>query len=128
MGIDTVIRRATLLVVLWGTAVASAVGHPHDGEPVVLKFHGRVTEVNLARHTLAFDAIDPETRRPRNYLVFLDAKVKVSRGHEKKIPLTELTNGQSIVCFVEVEANPDSRSRMVVFEIRFDLQARPAIY
>ena len=71
------------------------------------------------------DTIDPATKRPRNFLVWLDPKVKVRRA-KKKIGLTDLAPGQPIICRVEIDAKPDADSKMIAFEIQIDLKALPA--
>jgi hypothetical protein len=100
--------------------------HPHPGDVVTDTFRGRVTEINLERKTIAIDAMDRKTKEIRNYLFFFDPKVKVTRA-KKKVPIAELMPGQVVVCVVEVEMNERGEpTRYIAFDVRFDLQARPA--
>jgi hypothetical protein len=118
---------AGVVLILWALAVPLR-AHPHPGDVVTDTMRGRVTEVDLERRTLAIDAIDRKTKKVRNYLVFLDPKVKITRA-KKKVALTELMPGQAVICVVEVELNEDGQeTRRIAFDIQFDLQARPAVY
>lgn len=120
-------RRAAAVAVvlaLWAPLYA----HPHPGDVVTDTLRGRVTEIDLERQTIAIDTLDRKTKKPRNYLMFLDRKVKVTQG-KKKMALTDLVPGQAVICLVEVELNENGEdSKFIAFEIRFDLQARPAVY
>jgi hypothetical protein len=102
--------------------------HPHPGDVITETFRGRVTEINLERRTIAIDAIDRKTKNLRNYFFFLDPKVKVTRAR-KKVPITELMSGQAVLCVAEVELTErGDPTRYIAFDIKFDLQARPAVY
>jgi hypothetical protein len=58
----------------------------------------------------------------------LGPKVKVTRA-KKTVPITELTPGQAVVCVAEIELNEQGeQTRYIAFDIRFDVQARPAAY
>lgn len=103
-------------------------GHPHPGDVVTETFRGRVTEINLERRTIAIDAVDRKTKKLRNYFFFLDPKVKVTRA-KKKVPITELMSGQAVICVAEVELTErGDPSKYIAFDIKFDQQARPAVY
>ncbi len=99
--------------------------HPHDGDTDRLVLKGIITAIDLKNGTLALDAIDPATKRPRNFFVFLDRKIKVTRA-KKKIPSTSLAAGQPIICTVEVDPKPDADSKIIAFDIQIDLKALPA--
>lgn len=102
--------------------------HPHPGDVVTETFRGRVAEVNLERKTIAIDAIDRKTKKLRNYFFFLDPKVKVTRA-KKKVDVSELAPGGPVVCIAEVELNERGEAtKYIAFEIRLDLQARPAAH
>jgi hypothetical protein len=125
----TMSQIATLLAIAaLALAVAPVRAHPHPGDVVTDTLRGRVTEIDLERRTIAVDTLDRKTKKPRNYLMFLDKKVKVTQG-KKKMAITELTPGQPVICLVEVELNERGEdTKFIAFEIRFDLQARPAVY
>jgi hypothetical protein len=104
---------------------APLLAHPHDGDKDTLLLKGTITAINLKDGTLALDGVDPATKRPRNFFLFLDRKIKVTRA-KKKIPLSALTPGQPIICTVEIDAMPDADSKMIAFQIQVDLKAFPA--
>ena len=107
---------------------APLAAHPHPGDVVTETFRGRVAEVDLARGTLTIDALDRQTRKVRNYLFFLDPRVKVHRG-KQKASVMDLMPGDAVVCEAEVELDErGGRTRFIAFDVRFDLQARPAVY
>jgi hypothetical protein len=99
--------------------------HPHDGEKETLVLKGPITAIDLKNRTLALDAVDRQTKKLRNYFVFLDPKVKVTRA-KKRIALADLTPGQAIICIVETDPDPDADSKMIAFAIQIDLKALPA--
>ena len=120
-------RTTAVALILWALAVPLR-AHPHPGDVVTDTMRGRITAMDLERQTLAIDLIDKKTRQVRNYLVFLDPKVKVTRA-KKKVALMELTAGQAVICVVEVELDEKGQeTRRIAFDIQFDLQARPAVY
>jgi hypothetical protein len=48
---------------------------------------------------------------------------------KKKIDISELMQGQTVVCIAEIELNDRGEAtKYIAFEIRFDSQARPAVY
>jgi hypothetical protein len=118
-------RRAAVVAIVTCAAGVPLLAHPHDGDKDTLLLKGPITAIDLKHMTLALDAVDRKTKKPRNYFVLLDPKVKVTRA-KKKIPLTELAPGQSIICSVEVEPNPDADSKMIAFAIQIDPKAVPA--
>ena len=121
-------RRAITFVLALVALGAPLRAHPHPGDVVTDTFRGRVTEINLEQRTIAIDAIDRKTKKIRNYFFFLDPKVKVTRA-KKKVPITELMSGQAVICVAEVELTErGDPTRYIAFDIKFDLQARPAVY
>lgn len=118
------IQRTALAVITLYALSGPALGHPHDGDRDILVLKGTITAVDLKNGTLALDAIDRSTKRLRNFFVFLDPKIKVTRA-KKKIPMTELAAGQPVICTVEVDAHP-SDIKLIAFEIQVDLKAIPA--
>ena len=121
-------RRAITFVLALLAFGAPLRAHPHPGDVVTDTFRGRVTEINVERHTLAIDAIDRKTKKLRNFFFFLDPKVKVTRA-KKKVPITDITPGEAVICVAEVELNQRGEpTRYIAFDIRFDPQARPAVY
>jgi hypothetical protein len=116
------------VVLTFWSAGSTAGAHPHPGDVVTDTIRGRVTEVNLERRTIAIDALDKKTKKLRNYFAVVDPKVKVTRA-KKKVALTELTVGQPVICAVEIELDQNGReTRLIAFDIQFDLTARPAVY
>lgn len=121
-------RRAVGVVLALVMLGAPLRAHPHPGDVVTDTFRGRVTEVNLERHTIAIDAIDRKTKKLRSFFFFLDPKVKITRA-KTKVPITDLTTGQAVVCVAEVELNERGEpTRYIAFDIRLDPQARPTVY
>jgi hypothetical protein len=121
-------RSVAALVLAVATFSLPVRAHPHPGDVVTDTFRGRVTAINLERRTIAIDAIDRKTKKLRNYFFVLDPKVKVTR-EKKKVAITELTPGQAVVCVAEIELNErGEQTRYIAFDIRFDVQARPAAY
>src|SRR5215217_74447 len=122
------LRRTVAAVVLALCAFTPPLrAHPHPRDVVTDTFRGRVTEINLERRTIAIDAIDRKTKTPRNYFFVLDPKVKVTRA-KKKVDLAELASGQAVICVAEIELDERGQeSRYIAFDIKFDLQARPAV-
>lgn len=121
-------RRTAAVILALSVLGGPLRAHPHPGDVVTDTFRGRVTEINLERRTIAIDAIDRETKKLRNYFFVLDPKVKVTR-EKKKVAITELTPGQAVVCVAEIELNERGEpTRYIAFDIRFDVQARPAAY
>ena len=121
-------RRAITFVLALLALDAPLRAHPHPGDVVTETFRGRVTEINLERRTIAIDAIDRKTKKLRNYFFFLDRKVKVTRA-KKKVPMTELMSGQAVICVAEIELTErGDPTRYIAFDIKFDQQARPAVY
>ncbi len=124
----TFTRHAWLVVLTVCALAAPLRAHPHYGDIVTDTIRGRVTGVDAEQHTIAIDAIDRKTKKLRNYLVFLDPKVKITRA-KKKVALGELAPGQPIICVVEVEIKENGQEgRLTAFDIQFDLKARPAVY
>ena len=125
---ESMMRRAVGVVLALVTLGAALSAHPHPGDVITDTFRGRVTEVNLERHTIAIDAIDRKTKKLRNFFFFLDPKVNVTRA-KKKMSIAELTPGQAVICIAEVELNErGDPTRYIAFDIRFDAQTRPAVY
>src|SRR5262245_25117657 len=123
----SMLKHAAAIALAMSAVVVPVGAHPHPGDVVTDTFRGRVTEVNLERHTVAIDAIDRKTKKLRNYFFVLDPKVKVTRA-KKKVPITDMTPGQAVICLAEVELNERGEpTRYIAFDIRFDLQARPAV-
>src|SRR5262249_47922331 len=91
-----------VMACLIGQAPLSA--HPHPGDVLTDTLRGRVSQVDLEHRTVAIDTLDRKTKKPRNYLLFLDPKVKITRG-KTKLSAAELPPGQAVVCEVEVELN-----------------------
>lgn len=124
----SMLKHAAAIALAMSAVVVPVGAHPHPGDVVTDTFRGRVTEVNLERQTIAIDAVDRKTTKLRNYFFFLDPKVKVTRG-KKKVQIGELTPGQAVVCIAEIELNERGQeTRYIAFDIKFDLQARPAVY
>lgn len=120
--------RHAAFIVLALVIAAPLDAHPHPGDVVTDTIRGRVTGVDLERRTVAIDAVDRKTKKLRNYFFFLDPKVKITRA-KKKVPITELMPGQTVVCVAEIELNEHGQeTKYIAFDIRFDEQARPARY
>src|SRR5262245_31967921 len=125
----SMLKQAAAIALAMSAVVVLVRAHPHPGDVITDTFRGRVTEVNLERQTIAIDAVDRKTTKLRNYFFFLDPKVKVTRG-KKKVQIGELMPGQAaVVCIAEIELNERGQeTRYIAFDIKFDLQARPAVY
>lgn len=121
-------KRSAAVVIALCAVSAPLLAHPHPGDVVTDTFRGRVTEVNLERRTIAIDAIDRKTKKLRNYFFFLDEKVKVTRAR-KKAAVADLMPGDAVICVAEIELNDrGEETRYIAFDIKFDPQARPAVY
>ena len=119
-------RRAALAAIALCVLCEPLLAHPHDGDVQTLVLRGTITDVNLKNGTLALDAIDRDTKKVRNFFVLLDPKIKITRA-KKKVTVTELAPGQSIICVVEVEVRENGqKGRMIAFDIQFDLKAKAA--
>jgi hypothetical protein len=118
-------RRTALAAIMTYGVAAPLLAHPHHGDKDTLLLKGPITSIDLVNRTLALDAVDRATKRIRNFLVFLDPKIKLKRG-KAKIALTDLTPRQRIICTVEIDPMPDADSKMVAFQIEIDLKALPA--
>ena len=90
--------------------------HPHDDEFTILVLTGSLTKVT--DQALELDAIDPETRTMRNFLIFVDARTKFRKGKLNITP-SDLSPGQRVVSTVE-RASTNGRIRHVALEIRLD--------
>ena len=122
------VRIAVLLVVALVACGAPSWAHPHPGDVVTDTLRGRVSEVDLEHRTVAVAMLDRKTKQPRNVLLFVDPKVKITQG-KTKLSLMELPSGQAVICEVEVELNErGEQTRLIAFEIKFDMKARPALY
>jgi hypothetical protein len=119
-------RRAALAVIVMSALCAPLLAHPHNGDVQTVVLRGTITDVNLKNGTLALDAIDRDTKKLRNFFVLLDPKIKITRA-KKKVAVTELAPGQSIICVVEVEVRENGqKGRMIAFDIQFDLKVNTA--
>jgi hypothetical protein len=115
-------RRTAVAAILTWAGWVPLLAHPHDGDKDTLVLKGIITDIDVKNGTLALDGIDPATKRPRNFFLFLDRKIKVTRA-KKTISVSALAPGQPIICTVEIDGRPDADSKMIVFRIQVDLKA-----
>ena len=106
-----------LCVILLSVLVASpAIGHPHAERQIVV-LRGTLTKVDSVNRAIEMDTIDPETKRPRNVLLFLDQKVKLRRG-KARLHLGELKVGQQVNATVELTHDEAQAERFVALGIQ----------
>jgi hypothetical protein len=109
--------RLTWYVILLAVLVSSPVnGHPHQ-ERRILILSGTLTKVDAVNRAIELDTFDPDTKDPRNLLLFLDKKLKLRRG-KAKIDLAELKAGQQITSTVEVTHDEGEVERFVALDIQ----------
>jgi hypothetical protein len=104
-------------VLVMGLLVSTvASGHPHE-ERQILRLRGALTKVDAVNRTVELDTVDPNTKRPRNLLLFLDKKVKLRRG-KAKIELADLKPGHKVSSMVELTTDDEQSERFVALEIQ----------
>lgn len=96
----------------------SALAHPDD-EHEVFVLKGTLTKVDAVNHAIELDTIDPRTKTPRNFLVFVDRKAKLRHGAAKVTP-ADLQAGQRVTLTVENQHTTAGADRLVAFEIRIE--------
>ena len=94
--------------------VTPALGHPHVEREIVV-FTGTVTKVDGANRTIEMDTIDPRTKQPRNYLLFLDKKAKLRHG-KVRLAIDELKPGQRLICTAELRHDGADDERWIASE------------
>ena len=121
-------KRATVAALVLCAATAPLIAHPHPGDVVTDTLRGRASYVDVGHRTIAIEMLDRKSKQTRNVLLFLDPKVKITRD-KTKLSLPDLMAGQPVICDVEVELNErGEQTRLIAFEIKFDMKARPALY
>ena len=112
------IRWAVVILLATGVAVA----HPHD-EAEIFTFKGTLTRIDAVKRAIELDTIDPWSKKPRNLLLFVEAKAKLRDG-KARVALSSLQPGQRVIVVAEVQHTQAGADRLLAFDITTDRSVR----
>ena len=106
--------------VMVALAPALAGTHPHD-EPEIYTLKGTVTKVDVANRAFELDTLDPETKAPRNLLLFVDARARLRNG-KAPLNLVDLRPGHRLRATVERQHDETGRERWRAFQVSVEMR------